>query len=115
MPLHSHHDAAALSAVTVAIALVVALVLTYTLTSAKHSLLASAAAWLLLCLWSTTRVGAKSLMDAHASQRSAWAAGVLLVLAQVCERAVDGTGLWWTKVKLFDNIKLKTGHWLRLE
>lgn len=95
----SQHDAAALSAVTIPLALVVPSTLKYTLTSsAKHSLFASAAAWFILCAWSTTRVGAKSLVDAHASQRLAWTAGGLVVLAQVCERAVDGRGLWWTKV-----------------
>lgn len=104
----SQHDAAALSAVTLPIALVVASILTYTGTSAKHSLFASAAAWLALCAWATTRVGAKSLLDAHASQRLSWAAGALLVLSQVCERAVDGKGLWWTKVNIF-NEKTITG------
>lgn len=91
----SQHDAAAL---LLPFALIIASVSTYTLTSsAKHSLFASAAAWFLLCAWSTTHIGAKSILDAHASQRLSWIGGVLLVLSQVCERAVDGRGLW-TKV-----------------
>lgn len=78
--------------------LVLSTVLTYTLTSsAKHSLFASAFAWLFLCIWSSTRIGSKSILDAHPSQRLSWAAGGLFVLAQVCERAVDGKDVW-TKV-----------------
>ena len=74
--------------------------------AAKHALLTSAIAWLSICLYTSSRVGARSLLDGAPSQRLAWAAGGILALAQVCERAVDGKGIWWAKV----NIPRKTRH-----
>lgn len=100
------HDALAASANTLPLALLATSILAYIASSPKHALLTSAIAWLSICLYTSSRVGARSLLDGAPSQRLAWAAGGILALAQVCERAVDGKGIWWAKV----NIPRKTRH-----
>lgn len=99
--LRFQHDAtASRSSITLPVVLLVASILAYIGTPAKHSLLTSAVAWLSICIYCNLRIGARSLLDGAPSQRLAWAAGALLCVAQVCERAVDGKGIWWAKVIL---------------
>jgi len=81
------------------LALLVAAIAAYLGTPAKHALLTSAIAWLSICTYTTLRIGARSLLDTTPSQRSAWAAGCLLALSQIEERAVEGKAIWWAKVK----------------
>ncbi|CAK4032336.1 glycosyltransferase family 90 [Lecanosticta acicola] len=97
---HQHDAAAASSALTIPLVLLAASVLANIGTSTKHALLTSATAWLSLCIYTTSKVGARSLLDGAPSQRLAWAAGGMFALAQVCERAVDGKGIWWAKALL---------------
>ncbi|KXT11496.1 hypothetical protein AC579_2418 [Pseudocercospora musae] len=98
------HDAASAPRASLALPLVlfVASLLAYIGTSTKHSLLTSAVAWLSTCTYAAlrTRGGMTSLLDAGPAQRLSWAAGALLALAQICERAVDGAGIWWAKALL---------------
>lgn len=99
--LRSQHDATASpSPMTLPALLLVASIVACTGTSTKHSLLTSAVAWLSICTYCTLRIGARSLLDGAPSQRLAWGAGGLLCVAHVCERAVDGKGIWWAKVIL---------------
>ena len=103
------HDAASASSASLVLPLVllVASLLAYIGTSTKHSLLTSAVAWLSICAYTTlrTRGGLRSLLEAEPAHRLSWAAGALLALAQLCERAVDGTGIWWAKVDTSDRLK----------
>jgi hypothetical protein len=95
---YQQHDAASPSAIVLPLILLVSALLAYLATPAKHALLTSAVAWLSICTYSTLKLGARSLVDALPPQRLAWAAGGLWGLAQMCERAVDGRGIWWAKV-----------------
>lgn len=67
-------------------------------TPSKHSLLTSAFAWLAVCVLYTLKKGAKGLLDVTHAKKTAWAAGALFALAQVCDKAVDGRAIWWAKV-----------------
>lgn len=49
--------------------------------------------------------GLRSFLEPVPAQRLCWAAGALLGLAQICERAVDGTAIWWAKVDLSHTVK----------
>lgn len=98
------HDATASSSLTLPIALLAASILAYIGTPSRHALLTSAVAWLLIASYTTFRVGARSLLDASPSQKLSWAAGILLAMAQICERAVDGRGIWWAKVFRPENV-----------
>ena len=93
------HDASSRSSLALPLTLLISSILAYLGTPVKHSLLTSAAVWLSLCTYTSLEVGrSKDILEAAPSQRLAWAAGGLLALAQVCERAVDGRGVWWAKV-----------------
>ncbi|KXT00272.1 hypothetical protein AC578_1213 [Pseudocercospora eumusae] len=98
------HDAASAASASLVLPLVlfVASLLAYIGTSTKHSLLTSAVAWLSICAYATlrTRGGLRSLLDVEPAQTLSWAAGALLALAHICERAVDGMGIWWAKALL---------------
>lgn len=96
--LLSRHDAASRSALAVPLVALASYVFATISSSNKHALFASAVAWLAICIYTTSKVGARSLLDAAPSQRLAWAAGGLLEISAICERAVDGRGLWWAKV-----------------
>jgi hypothetical protein len=75
-------------------------------TPPAHSLLTSAIAWTALCVvasvglrrWRTQTGGSGSGGNAR---RLAWAAGGLLALGRVCEKAVDGRGIWWANVCVY--------------
>lgn len=69
-------------------------------TPTKNSLLTSAIAWLAVCASSTSKSSARSLLEATAARKTAWAAGSLFALAQVCDKAADGRAIWWAKVIL---------------
>lgn len=95
----SQYDVAARpSTTTPLVAFFLATILSYLLTSIKHSLLTSAVAWLVIFAYTTLRTGPRLLLDVSSSQYASWSAGVMLALARVCERAVDGSGIWWAKV-----------------
>lgn len=94
------HDATKPSSLILPLALLAASVLAYTGTPSRHALLTSAVAWLAIATYTALKVGTRSLLDASPAQRLSWAAGILLALAQICERAVDGKGIWWAKVTL---------------
>ncbi|KAK3726120.1 hypothetical protein LTR37_000268 [Vermiconidia calcicola] len=78
------------------LALLITSVLSYIGTPVAHSLLTSAVAWSGVCVYASLRLkrDGKSGVGATA-QRLGWLAGGLLALARVCERAVDGRGIWW--------------------
>ena len=82
-----------------------ALLLTTTLanvgTPVAHSLLTSALAWSAICVYTTLRLrkGSNGGLEGGA-KRLAWIAGGLLALARICERAVDGRGIWWANAFL---------------
>lgn len=68
-------------------------------TSPRHLLTTSAAAW--TCIWAYARFrsGLSSTGESQGRVLS-WAAGVLLALACVCERAVEGgRHIYWAKVR----------------
>ena len=67
-------------------------------TPTKNSLLTSAIAWLAVCASSSSKGSARSLLEATTARKTAWAAGLLFALAQVCDKAVDGRAIWWAKV-----------------
>ncbi|KAK5132395.1 hypothetical protein LTR08_009125 [Meristemomyces frigidus] len=94
------HDASTRARLALPLLLLVACIVASIGTPVKHSLLTSAVAWLSICAYTTLKIGARSLLDAAAGQKLAWAAGTLLALAQIEERAVDGTGIWWAKALL---------------
>lgn len=66
----------------------------------NNSLLTSAIAWLAVCASSTSKGSARSLLEATSARKTAWAAGLLFALAQVCDKAADGLAIWWAKVIL---------------
>lgn len=67
-------------------------------TSPRHSLTTSAASW--TCIWAYTRFrsGLSSTGESQGRLLS-WAAGVLLALSSVCERAVERGHIYWAKVR----------------
>ncbi|KAI7494516.1 glycosyltransferase family 90 protein [Hortaea werneckii] len=71
-------------------------------TSTRHSLLTSACAWLAISVYTTSRIGLRSLLDAAPNQKLAWAAGYLFSLASVEERSVGNNArtIWWAKALL---------------
>lgn len=73
-------------------------------TPTKHSLLTSASAWLTVCVLCSLKTGGKSLLDVTPARKTAWVAGSLFALAQVCDKAVDGRAIWWAKV-VFDTLR----------
>ncbi|WPG98452.1 glycosyltransferase family 90 protein [Acrodontium crateriforme] len=91
------HDAALRPALIIPTCFFLASVLAYTGTVVRHHLLTSAIAWLLICGYTSLRVGWKSLFRGGPAQKLAWAAGGMLALAQVEEKAADGRGIWWAK------------------
>jgi hypothetical protein len=69
-------------------------------TSPRHLLTTSAAAW--TCIWAYARFGSHRPSSTGDSQGRvlSWAAGVLLALSSVCERAVEGgRHIYWAKVR----------------
>ncbi|CAD0025817.1 unnamed protein product, partial [Aureobasidium pullulans] len=68
-------------------------------TSPRHSLTTSAASW--TCIWAYTRFrsGLSSTGESQGRLLS-WAAGVLLALSSVCERAVERGHIYWAKALL---------------
>ena len=79
-------------------ALLVSSVCAYVGTPVPNSLLTSAIAWVLVCIYTTLRLRRNGAATATAGKRLAWAAGGLLSLGAVCERSVDGKGVWWAHV-----------------
>ena len=92
--------AASRPGLTAFIALLFTSVIAYVGTTARHSLLTSALAWLAICAYTSFTLGRKGLIGAGLPQKLAWAAGGLLALGQVQEKAVNGSGVWWAKVIL---------------
>lgn len=96
-----HNDAS-----TRRLALPIILLLTSVLanvgTPVPHSLLTSAVAWAGIWVYTGIRSrrnnGSQSHGGGGANKGAAWAAGALLALAQICERSVDGRGIWWANV-----------------
>ena len=80
----------------------------------KNSLLTSAIAWLAVCACSTSKGSARSLLEVTAARKTAWAAGLLFALAQVCDKAADGRAIWWAKVITHVGGLMGTGRRLRL-
>ena len=78
--------------------LLVSSVCAYVGTPVANSLLTSAIAWSLVCIYATLRLR-RNGAAAAAGKRLAWAAGGLLSLGAVCERSVDGRGVWWAHVR----------------
>ncbi|KAK5165712.1 uncharacterized protein LTR77_008635 [Saxophila tyrrhenica] len=69
-------------------------------TSVAHALLTSAVAWTVLSVYTSVRLrrgrnGKEENGVNRQARRLSWAAGGLLALARICERAVDGRGIWW--------------------
>ncbi|KAI6830884.1 glycosyltransferase family 90 protein [Hortaea werneckii] len=71
-------------------------------TSTRHSLLTSTCAWLAISVFTTSRIGLRSLLDAAPNQKLAWSAGYLFSLASVEERSVGNNArtIWWAKALL---------------
>jgi hypothetical protein len=67
-------------------------------TPTKNSLLTSALAWLAVCASCSSKTNVRILLDTNPARKTAWAAGSLFALAQVCDKAVDGRAIWWAKV-----------------
>jgi hypothetical protein len=87
--------------------LLISSTLTYIGTPPAHSLFTSALAWTTICIIAPIalrRVGTGREAGGNGgnvrARRLAWAAGGLLTLAKVCEKAVDGRGIWWANVCL---------------
>ncbi|KAK4541698.1 hypothetical protein LTR36_007407 [Oleoguttula mirabilis] len=97
---YQHDASAARTHLALPLLLLLPCILAYIGTPNKHSLLTSAVAWLSICIYTTLKIGARSLLDAAPAQRLAWAAGALFAVAQVEERAVEGRGIWWAKAFL---------------
>lgn len=91
-------DASSRYHIVLPVALLLASLFANVATPTKHSLLSSAVAWLAVCALCTLKTGARSLVDATPAKKTAWAAGLLFAIAQVCDKAVDGRGIWWAKV-----------------
>lgn len=91
-------DASSRSRVALPALLFVASLIANIGTPSKHSLLTSAFAWFFTCILFSLKTGAKSLLDVTPAKKTAWAAGALFALAQVCDKAVDGRAIWWAKV-----------------
>lgn len=87
-------------------ALLVSSVCAYVGTPVPNSLLTSAIAWSMICVYTTLRLRRNGVV-AGSGRRLAWFAGGLLSLGAVCERSVDGRGIWWAHVR-------KTAHWASL-
>lgn len=83
-----------------AILLLLTSVVAYIGTSAKHSLLTGATSWLLLWVYASVKTASARRLSGLA-QTSAWSAGGLLALGQICARAVEGRGVWWANVRYF--------------
>jgi hypothetical protein len=68
-------------------------------TSPRHLLTTSASAW--TCIWAHARFGSRPSSAGESQGRVlSWAAGVLLALSSVCERAVEGgRHIYWAKVR----------------
>lgn len=67
----------------------------------RHSLFATAIAWLIVSLYFGARLGFRVGAGAGGAhkRRLNWLAGLLYALSQVCDRAAaDVEGTWWTKV-----------------
>lgn len=80
-------------------ALLVSSICAYVGTPVPNSLLTSAISWALVCIYTTLRLRRNGSATATAGKRLAWAAGGLLSLGAVCERSVDGKGVWWAHVR----------------
>lgn len=91
-------DASLHSSLALAVVLFLASTLANVFTQAEHSLLTSALAWLAVCASCSLKTSAKDLFDASPAKKTAWAAGLLFALAQVCDKAVYGRAIWWAKV-----------------
>jgi hypothetical protein len=73
-------------------------------TPPAHSLLTSAIAWTALCVIASVglrRWKTQGGSSGGNARRLAWAAGGLLALGRVCEKAVDGRGIWWANVCVY--------------
>lgn len=67
-------------------------------TSPRHSLTTSAVAW--TSIWAYTRFRSNLSTTGESQGRIlSWAAGVLLALSSVCERAVERGHIYWAKVR----------------
>lgn len=67
-------------------------------TSPRHSLTTGAVAW--TCIWAYTRFrGDLGSIGESQGRVLSWAAGVLLALSSVCERAVERGHIYWAKVR----------------
>lgn len=95
------HDASPSSKqLALPLTLLITSVLAYIGTPIKHSLLTSAAAWTGVIIYTSLKSsgGKQSLFNVTPARKLAWTAGGLFALARVCERAVDGRGIWWAQV-----------------
>jgi hypothetical protein len=67
-------------------------------TPARSSLLTNSLAWLAVCASRSSKANARSLLNTTPARKTAWVAGSLFALAQLCDKAVDGRAIWWAKV-----------------
>ncbi|KAJ8603118.1 hypothetical protein MRB53_042260 [Persea americana] len=74
--------------------------------ASSHSLLIDTFAWSALCIICTWRTGVRDLLDINTRKLAAYGAGLLWAVSELCERAVDGENLWWTKAFLPVTIQL---------
>lgn len=68
-------------------------------TAQSPSLSIYAIAWSLVCVLCTLRLERVSTRLPR-PRASAWAAGILLALAQSCEQAAEQDSIWWAKVNI---------------
>lgn len=97
--LRTQLDGSPRSSLTLALVLLAASFVACLGTPAKHSLLTGAAAWWSIYIFCGLRTGLGALLSIRPATTVSWAAGALLALTQVCDRAVDGRGIWWAKVR----------------
>ncbi|KAF2503298.1 hypothetical protein BU16DRAFT_521883 [Lophium mytilinum] len=70
-------------------------------TPERHSLLITSISWALVWIFSIIRAGVLAGLDNVKRRKSCWAAGALLALAQICDRAArDREGMWWAQAFL---------------
>ena len=68
-------------------------------TPLSHSLLITSVSWALIWTLTLFRVGFWAGNTFSAAKSVSWAAGILLALAKICERAArDRHAIWWTQV-----------------
>lgn len=98
--LRFQYDASAHSVWTIPVVLCLAAVLASLTTPVHHSLLLHTAAWTALCLTCCLRTGIRALLEDRPGRATAYGAGLLLAIGQLCERAAGAQSLWWAHVSV---------------